>query len=244
MVRGIQSSFLWHNWLIMQRILVIDDDLALVDLLAESLHREGFSVASAASGEMGLEMAAIESFQMVLLDVTLPGINGFETLRRLRAQSAVPVIMLTARGEDLDRIVGLEIGADDYLPKPFHLRELVARMHAVLRRSTQPPLSSRPAAAGIQLDLHTRLVRRDGQVLDLTTSEFDLLRVLMDSAGQTVARESLCQQVLGRELNPLDRGIDNLISSLRRKLGPTEEGLERIKTVRNMGYLYTGPAHA
>jgi two-component system, OmpR family, response regulator CpxR len=227
----------------MQRILVIDDDPALVDLLAESLHREGFSVSSAASGEMGLELTAIESFQMVLLDVTLPGINGFETLRRLRSRSNVPVVMLTARGEDLDRIVGLEIGADDYLPKPFHFRELVARMNAVLRR-TSPSYANAPrgAQSGIQIEVHSRLVRRDGQVLDLTTSEYDLLRVLMESAGNTVPREDLCQQVLGREFNPLDRGIDNLISSLRRKLGPTDEGLERIKTVRNLGYLYTGPA--
>lgn len=228
----------------MQRILLIDDDLALVELLEDALRREGFSVSAASSGETGLEMTTIENFQLVLLDVTLPGINGFETLRRLRAQSSVPVLMLTARGEDLDRIVGLEIGADDYLPKPFHLRELVARMNAVLRRSSQPALSSRLALPGIQLDGHSRLVRRDGQVLDLTTSEFDLLRVLMESAGKPVAREELCQQVLGRDLNPLDRGIDNLVSSLRRKLGPTEEGLERIKTVRNTGYLYTGPAHA
>lgn len=227
----------------MQSILLIDDDPSLVELLEESLRNEGFTVLAANSGEIGLEMVAIQSFQLVLLDVTLPGINGFETLRRLRARSNVPVLMLTARGEDLDRIVGLEIGADDYLPKPFHFRELVARMNAVLRR-TAPSFANAPRGlqAGIQLDVHSRLVRRDGTVLDLTTSEFDLLRVLMDSAGTTVPREALCQQVLDREFNPLDRGIDNLISSLRRKLGPTDDGLERIKTVRNLGYLYTGPA--
>jgi two-component system response regulator CpxR len=175
---------------------------------------------------------------LILLDVTLPGISGFEALRRLRATSQTPVIMLTARGEEIDRVVGLEIGADDYLPKPFSLRELVARMNAILRRASRPAESSDPPSAPIALDPRSRTVRRQGKPLDLTTAEFDLLRMLMDSAGTPVPREDLCRDVFGREYTVFDRGIDNLISSLRRKLGPTRDGLERIKTIRNVGYQF------
>lgn len=227
-----------------RRILVVEDDQDILDLLRPSLLLEGFAVDTAVSGEAGLDALRSTVFDIVLLDVMLPGINGFETLRRIRAEFTVPVIMLTARGSEVDRIVGLEIGADDYLPKPFSFRELAARIQAVLRRSAQPvPASpSLPAAAkGVHLDARTRTVRSDGQLLDLTAAEYDLLKLLMQAGGQPVTRELLCRKVFDREYSVLDRGIDNLISSVRRKLGPTPEGLERIKTIRNVGYVFTSP---
>jgi two-component system response regulator CpxR len=180
-----------------------------------------------------------------LLDVTLPDINGFEVLRRLRRESDIPVIMLTARGEEVDRIVGLEIGADDHLPKPFSVRELVARMKAILRRVG--PFAAAPAISeercelkrgSVSIDVLTRIVRRDGAIVAVTTSEFELLRVLMDSAGAPVRREDLSKSVFDREYLVFDRSIDNLVSGLRRKLGATPEGLERIKSIRNVGYMY------
>jgi two-component system, OmpR family, response regulator CpxR len=172
--------------------------------------------------------------------------NGFEVLRRLRRESDVPVIMLTARGEEVDRIVGLEIGADDYLPKPFSVRELVARINAILRRASRerlaPPAdtSARELKRGsVSMDLVTRTVRRDGHIVAMTTSEFELLRVLMESAGAPVGRQDLSKSVFDREYSVFDRAIDNLVSALRRKLGATPEGLERIKSIRHVGYMYT-----
>jgi two-component system response regulator CpxR len=173
----------------------------------------------------------------------LPGLNGFEVLRQLRMQSSIPVLMLTARGDDVDRIVGLEIGADDYLPKPFNPRELVARVHAILRRaapnSEGPALNSESLQVGdVELDTRSRVVRRSGEIIELTTAEFDLLRVLLQQAGKVVPREQLFQEVLGREFAVFDRSIDNHVSSLRRKLGSRINGVDRIKSVRNVGYQY------
>jgi len=227
-------------------ILVIDDDREMVELLAQSLTQEGFAVSTAASGEEGIEQARGTQPTLVLLDVTLPGINGFEVLRRLRRESDVPVIMLTARGEEVDRIVGLEIGADDYLPKPFSVRELIARINAILRRagSARAAQASSDGAGreircgSVSLDLARRSVRRDGRIVSLTTTEFELLRALMESAGHPVRREDLSKSVLDREYSVFDRAIDNLVSALRRKLGATPEGLERIKSIRNVGYMY------
>lgn len=225
------------------RVLVIDDDVELATLLAESLAREGFSLSTAFSGEEGLAEMRKAGPRIILLDVTLPGINGFEVLRQLRKESDVPVIMLTARGDEMDRIIGLEIGADDYLPKPFNVRELVARMSAILRRAT----TGTPGTGGderilqrgsVRLNLATRTVWRSGEVVPLTTGEFDLLQKLLESAGVPLRREELSRSVLGREHSAFDRAIDNLVSSLRRKLGPTANGLERIKSVRNTGYLF------
>ncbi len=230
----------------MPRLLVIDDDRSISSLLADGLTAEGFTVSLAASGEDGLLHLEQHGVDVVLLDVMLPGINGFEVLRRLRARSAVPVIMLTAKGEDIDRIVGLEIGADDYLPKPFNFRELLARLHAVLRRSapstTGSPKTPDLLRGGVSLSPGTRRVTSDGQPVDLNTSEFDLLQALLSSPGQPVSRETLCLAVFDREYNVFDRGIDNLVSGLRRKLGPTPDGFERIKTVRNAGYLFVDVA--
>jgi two-component system response regulator CpxR len=176
----------------------------------------------------------------------LPGMHGFDVLRRIRAKSRIPVLMLTARGDDVDRIVGLEIGADDYLPKPFNPRELVARIRAILRR-TQPE----EAVAGgdrqalvvgdIEMDTATRAVRRSGQPVELTAVEYDLLERLLRAAGQIAKREELVKEVLGRELSPFDRSIDMHVSNLRRKLGHQLDGMERIKTIRGVGYIYAAP---
>jgi two-component system response regulator CpxR len=179
-----------------------------------------------------------------MLDVMMPGTGGFEVLRRIREHSRIPVLMLTARGDTQDRILGLEMGADDYLPKPFDPAELVARIRAILRRSS--PLRQAPAAVtigDIELDGGARVVRRGGVSLDLTTVEFDLLVALTRVAGSTVSRQDLVRNVLGRDFSPFDRSIDTHICNLRRKLGPLEGGGERIKGVRGTGYLYALPAN-
>ena len=227
----------------MDQILIIDDDVALCELVTEYLEPHGFQIRSVHRGDTGAEVALSGDFAIVVLDVMLPGLNGFEVLRRLRAESKVPVLMLTARGDDVDRIVGLEIGADDYLPKPFNPRELVARIRAILRRSQTAPASEhdQPAAltAGdIELDLGTRVVRRAGQVVELTAVEFDLLEKLLRAAGRIITREELSKDVLGRSTSPFDRSIDMHISNLRKKLGHQLGDVERIKTVRGVGYIY------
>ncbi|MGH9824811.1 MAG: response regulator transcription factor, partial [Blastocatellia bacterium] len=195
----------------MDRVLVIDDDLELCELLKKYLEREGFEVAFAHDGEQGVQSALSGEHTLVILDVMLPGTNGFEALRRIRSDSNTPVLMLTARGDDVDRIVGLEMGADDYLPKPFNPRELVARIRAVLRRfrveSDKGP-DERLHIGDIELDKATRIVRQSGEPVALTAVEFDLLESLMRSAGRIVAREELVRTVLGRELSPYDRAID------------------------------------
>lgn len=231
----------------MNRILVIDDDIDLCELLTEYLTTEGFGVTVVHNGETGAEQALAGDYTLIVLDVMLPGINGFEVLRRIRAGATTPVLMLTARGDDVDRIVGLEMGADDYLPKPFNPRELVARIRAVQRRTASlPPAGTVPAEAlsvgDVTLDLGARSVHVGGEAVELTSVEFSLLEVLFRQAGQVVSREDLSLQAFGRELNAYDRSIDVHVSSLRRKLG-VKEG-ERIKTVRGVGYFYTRPATA
>jgi two-component system response regulator CpxR len=227
------------------RVLVIDDDRALTEMLVEYLRPEGFVVEVAHSGEDGLGQALAHEFSLIILDIMLPEINGLEVLRRLRRQSQCPVIMLTARGQDVDRIVGLEIGADDYLAKPFNARELVARMHAVLRR-TQAPSPPAPddvlAVGDLVIDIRARTVRRHNQPIELTSLEFEVLRVLVAAAGQVVSREELFRTVLQREYSAFDRSIDNHVSSLRKKLGATVGGTERIRSVRNAGYIYARTA--
>ena len=224
-------------------LLAIDDDHEMIALLAEYLKPEGFQVDAAYSAEQGLEKATKSGYDLILLDVMLPGINGFEALRRLRTWSQIPVLMLTARGEETDRIVGLEIGADDYLPKPFNLRELSARIQAILRRSARVAPTSNASVTTvvlgeIELDHRSRQVKKDGAPIDLTTAEFDLLRVMLDEPGVIHAREKLFEKVLGRPYNIFDRSIDNHISSLRKKLGAFDDGTERIKNIRGVGYLY------
>lgn len=230
----------------MERILIIDDDTELCELLLEYLQSEGFDITAVYDGKGGLERALSETYGLIVLDVMLPGMNGFEVLQRIRSRSAVPVLMLTARGEAIDRIVGLEMGADDYLPKPFNPRELVARIRAVLRRTRHvidettellPP--DRIIVGDIDLNRSTRIVHRNEEPIELTSVEFSLLEMLLQYAGRVVSREELAEGVLGRTLGAYDRSIDVHISSLRKKLGHQVDGMERIRTVRGAGYLYT-----
>jgi two-component system response regulator CpxR len=229
----------------MERLLVIDDDAELCQLVSRFLSREGFAIHWAPGGAAGLERALAEDYSLILLDVMMADKDGFEVLRGIRQQSRVPVLMLTAKGDTHDRIRGLEMGADDYLPKPFDPAELVARIRAILRRAVPLTPASAPAAVvvgDVELDEGARTVRRAGVPVDLTTVEFNLLAVLMRVAGSTVSREELVQSVLGRDFSPFDRSIDTHVCNLRRKLGLHEDGSERIKGVRGAGYLYAWPA--
>jgi two-component system response regulator CpxR len=227
----------------MQRVLVIDDDIGLCELVAEYLEPEGYKVEAVHDGERGVERALSAEHELAVLDVMLPGINGFEVLRRIRARSRLPIVMLTARGEDVDRIVGLEIGADDYLPKPFNPRELVARINAVLRRarpddSVEKQTREMLVVGDIEIDDRTRTVRRAGEGVELTAVEYDLLKKLLQMPGHVLTKEELVKDVLHRNLSPFDRSIDMHISNLRKKLGHHVRGVERIKTVRGVGYIY------
>ena len=228
------------------RILIIDDDIELCALLSEYLSQENFTIESVHDGERGTNMALSGGYGMVILDVMLPGgISGFEVLQRIRAKETVPVLMLSARGEDIDRIVGIEMGADDYLPKPFNPRELLARIRTILRRAKS---SSREIYAGedgickvgdIRLDVRTRLVHCAEKPVELTGAEFSILEMLMKSPGQVLTREEMAMQVLGRPLSPYDRSIDVHVSRLRKKLGPHHSGADRIRSIRGSGYLLT-----
>jgi len=227
-----------------ERILVIDDDNELCGLVGEYLQPEGFQVEFCYDGEHGLERALSGEHLLVVLDIMLPGINGLEVLRRIRGASRIPVLLLTARGEDVDRIVGLEIGADDYLPKPFNPRELVARIRAVLRRSKGAEGAGIPEALSvgdIELDPATRTVRQKGKPVELTSVEFNLLEVLLREAGRVVTRERLVDTVLSRKFSPFDRSIDMHVSKVRKKLGDSEHSSDHIKTVRGVGYIFTHP---
>src|SRR6266404_1273521 len=227
----------------MERVLVVDDDRELCQLITRFLAREGFEITWAPGGDAGVARALAEPYSLIMLDVMMPDMDGFDVLRRVRQHSRTPVLMLTARGDTHDRIRGLEMGADDYLPKPFDPAELVARIRAILRRSArQWPVPAAIAIADIELDGGARTVRRSGTPVDLTTVEFDLLAALMRVAGSTVSREDLVRNVLGRDFSPFDRSIDTHVCNLRRKLGPLEDGGERIKGVRGAGYLYASPA--
>lgn len=234
----------------METILLIDDDVDLCAMLTDYLGRHGFHIASVHNGEAGLRFALTESYAMVLLDVMLPGLNGFEVLRRLRSTSSMNVLLLTARGDDVDRIVGLEIGADDYLPKPFNPRELLARIRAILRRGSRAEssvhaprqVSDSVSALGLELDAAARTVSCDGKPVSLTDVEFALLQTLMRSVGEVVERERLAEAVLGRKLHPFDRSLDMHISRLRRKLEETCCLGERVKTIRGVGYQLAIPS--
>jgi len=222
---------------------VIDDDVELCELVTEYLEPDGYAVEAASDPVTGLERAMSGAHALVVLDVMMPGLNGLDLLRRLRATSTLPVLMLTARGRDVDRIIGLELGADDYLPKPFNPHELAARIRAILRRARPPadsPPGERLSVGDVEVDIRARTARSSGALLDLTTVEFDLLTALLRGAGSVMTREELSLQVLGREFNPQDRSIDTHVSNLRRKLGPYRQGMERIKSVRGAGYLYAG----
>jgi len=230
----------------MNRILVIDDDIELCELLNDYLNGEGFSVETVNNGKQGAEQALAGEYMLVVLDVMLPELNGFDVLRKIRESSKVPVIMLTARGDDIDRIVGLELGADDYLPKPFNPRELVARIRAIQRRveTTELSLSSNHKAAelivgDLVLCTSNRTVKQGGENIDLTSVEFNLLEVLLSRAGEVISRDDLVEKVLGRRLSAYDRSIDVHVSALRKKLGHFDGNMERIRTIRGIGYLYS-----
>jgi two-component system response regulator CpxR len=225
----------------MERILAVDDDAGLTELLAEYLQPEGFELEAAHDGESGVERILEGGYALVVLDIMLPGIGGLEVLRRVRRESQVPVIMLTARRATSTRVLGLEIGADDYLAKPFDPRELLARVRSVLRRvrpGARSEASPFLSVGDLVLDGGKREVRCRGVAIDLTSAEFDLLRVLLAAAGRPVSRDDLFRTVLERDFSMLDRGIDNLVSALRRKLGPASDGSDRIKAIRGVGYLY------
>ena len=222
----------------MDRVLIIDDDIELCQLLAARMSGEGFEIEAVHDGPRGLERALSREHSLVVLDLMLPGMGGLDVLRRVRAQSPIPVLILTARGEDVDRILGLEIGADDYLPKPFNPRELIARIRAILRRSDRVAAGTHPLILGdLRLDPAAREARMQGQLLLLTSVEFALLEMLMQHAGRIVTREELTEAVLGRKLGPFDRVIDVHVSNIRKKLG-TNQGVERIKAIRGSGYLF------
>jgi two-component system response regulator CpxR len=226
----------------MDKILIVDDDEELCDLVSEYLSVEGFNVSCANDGERGLEQARTGDYDLAILDVMLPRMNGFDVLRKLRESSDLPVMMLTARGDDMERIVGLEIGADDYLPKPFNPRELAARLRAILRRTADKDDGGEPEKLdvdGIQISSTSRTAVRDGDDLNLTSVEFGLLMELLREAGKIVKKEDLSQRVLERQLSPYDRSLDMHISNLRKKLGVRADGTERIKTIRSVGYIYT-----
>lgn len=219
---------------------MIDDDVELCSLVSEYLRPEGFQVESSHDGNSGLTRALSGEHTLVVLDVMLPRLNGFEVLRKLRDSSRIPVLLLTARGEDVDRIVGLEIGADDYLPKPFNPRELVARIRAILRRTRgkgETPLPEVIRVGDVELDPATRSVQHRGKAVELTSVEFGLLQVLLREAGRVVTREALVDEVLGRKFSPFDRSIDMHVSKVRKKLG--DSGSEDyIKTIRGAGYIF------
>ena len=220
------------------RILVIDDDVELCSLVSENLRPEGFQVECVHDGRAGLTRALAGDHLLAVLDVMLPGINGFDVLRKIRDSSRLPVLLLTARGEDVDRIVGLEIGADDYLPKPFNPRELVARIRAILRRTQSKGDAVVPdviRVGDVELDPATRTVFHHGKPVELTSVEFSLLHVLLREAGRVVTRDALVDEVLGRKFSPFDRSIDMHVSKVRKKLGDDED---HIKTIRGAGYIF------
>jgi DNA-binding response OmpR family regulator len=229
-------------------LLVIDDDLDLCDLVGNYLRAEGFTVDAVHSGWEGEKAALSTTYELIVLDVMLPDKKGFDVLKEIRNQSKSPVLMLTARGDEFDRVLGLELGADDYLSKPFSPRELVARIGAILRRSgwqsgagspVRPPVVR---SGDLELDPSARAVSRAGEPVNLTSAEYDLLHIFVEAPGQVLTREKLVEQVLDRKFSPFDRSLDLHVSNLRRKLGNQPNGTERIRSVRGIGYLYVWPA--
>jgi two-component system response regulator CpxR len=232
------------------KILIVDDDRKLCRLVADYLEPMGYDVDAAHNGSQGLEMIPKGDYEAVILDVMMPQMDGFEVLKRLREKSDIPVIMLTARGEETDRIVGLEMGADDYLPKTFSSRELLARLRAVTRRYEK---SKRHTASlndkdllvfgDLQIDEKARMVRLGANPLTLTPIEYDLLTCLARSAGRVLSRDQLLDAVAGRDYEVFDRSVDVHISSLRRKLGEDPRNPKYIQTVRSAGYMFKGSEH-
>ena len=227
------------------RLLLIDDDKELGELLVEFLDSEGFTLELAHSGEEGLEKLADNEYDLILLDVMMPGMSGLDVLREMRNANTVPVLMLTAKGDELDKVLGLELGADDYLPKPYSHRELVARIRALLRRvemeHQRPGPAVQPVLSLGRVTLDTRVYQAmiDKHDLELTQTEFKVLQTLMERAGQVVTKNELYQTVLGRPLEPYDRSIDMHVSNVRKKIMSLQEDYRPIKTLRGVGYQFT-----
>jgi two-component system response regulator CpxR len=219
-------------------VLLVDDDVELCAALQRLLAIDGFELSAVHDAESGIEQALHNEYALIILDVMLPGGDGRKVLRRIRVTSQVPIIMLTARGDEADRIAGLEAGADDYLPKPFNTRELVARMCAVLRRQPESAPPDICTIGDVAVHHNTRSVFRGGQPIELTGAEFDILLLLIRSAGKVLSRDEIAELALGRPIGMLDRSIDNHVSNLRKKLGARAGGLERIRNVRGTGYVY------
>ncbi|HEU0177993.1 MAG TPA: response regulator transcription factor [Blastocatellia bacterium] len=226
------------------RILIIDDDADLCEKVRKHLEPEGFTINCVRHREQALACVSAGAYALILLDVGLPGGGGFEMLRCLRARSQTPVLVVTSRGDDADRILGLELGADDYLSKPCNPLELVARIHAILRRAKhssvqsagKPPAAERISMGDLELDYGARVVHCNGKLIETTQAEFDVLALLARSAGAIVSREELSLSVNGRHSDPFDRSIDMHVCNLRKKLGPGADGAERIRSARGVGY--------
>ncbi|MET0595749.1 MAG: response regulator transcription factor [Polyangiaceae bacterium] len=221
----------------MPRVLLIDDDKRLHELLTTYLEQNGFTVVGAPDGQRGLAHLDSEPFDIVLLDVMMPGIDGLEVCRRIRAKSRVPILMLTAKGDETDRVVGLELGADDYIAKPFGPRELVARLRAVLRRVNPEADSELVVINEIAIDVPAHKVRVDGREIELTGIEFDILLALARRAGRVVARDALLTEAGRGDVTVSDRTVDVHISHLRQKLGDDPRSPKKIKTIRGVGYV-------
>lgn len=221
---------------------MIDDDTGLCELLSEYLTAQGFEIQSVHDGEQGLKLAQANDYALILLDVMLPTLDGFEVLKQLRQTKLTPVIMLTAKGEDFDRIFGLELGADDYIPKPFNHRELLARVKAITRRiehinSLNVATTSKLLVNGITVNLAAREASIEGATLTLTGTEYEILTLLCKNAGEVVSKEQISEEVLGRRLASFDRSIDMHVSNIRKKIAEHIPG-ERIKTMRGTGYVF------
>ena len=221
-------------------ILLADDDVELSDLLKEYFESEGFRVRVAHDGERALDQARQPGLDLMVLDIMMPKMNGMDVLKELRRDSRIPVIMLTARGDDMDRILGLELGADDYVPKPCNPRELLARIRAVMRRAPAAPEIDHNVILTDDLELNqgARTLMKSGQSVELTSTEFSILLELLQHRGEVVSKRDLYVSALGREPVPHDRSVDMHVSNLRRKLGPDPRGDNRIETIRGIGYQY------
>jgi len=219
-------------------VLLIDDDRELGKMLGDFLSGDRLNVTTRHTGESGLEEFTKGEFDLLILDIMMPGISGLDVLKKVRQTSAVPVIMLTARGDDIDRIIGLEFGADDYLPKPFNPRELLARIKAILRRSNpQEKATQRLSLGDIRLDARTHQATVSDTKLQLTGTEYEILRCLLETPGEVVSKEQLSERALGRRLLPYDRSVDTHISNLRGKLERAGNRNETIQNQRGVGYL-------
>jgi len=221
------------------RLLIIDDDVALNKLLAEYLGRFGHRLAAATTATEGIRLLRRDRPDLLILDVMLPDADGMEVCREIRRESDIPIVMLTARGDVPDRVLGLEFGADDYVPKPFEPRELVARIETLMRRSRQP-VAPRLVSGDLTLDSETRRVELAGAEVELTNMEFELLRVLMESRGRVLTRDAVLQSLRGIDADVYDRSVDMLVSRLRRKLDDDSRSPRWIKTIRGTGYQCVG----